>query len=187
MTGSVVPATRAIFADQKKLADRAIAQLSDEEIFARANDDANSIGVIMKHVGGNLRSRWSDFLTSDGEKPDRNRDGEFEVDGDTPAAIRAVWEEGWSVLDAALASLTDADLDRTITIRSEPHSAILALQRSLAHTAHHVGQIVLLAKTARGSAWKTLSIARGQSGAFTAGLQQKHEPPSASPSPLPSP
>ncbi|MEO5511715.1 MAG: DUF1572 family protein [Longimicrobiales bacterium] len=173
---TVMDAARKTFAEQKKLAERAIAQITDAQLFERQETDANSIGALMKHVGGNLSSRWRDFLDSDGEKSDRDRDGEFEPDTDTPASIRATWDAGWATLEATLASLTDADLGRTITIRTEPLSAGLALQRSLAHTAQHVGQIILLARIMKGAEWQTLSIARGESKAFNENLLKQHRP-----------
>jgi uncharacterized damage-inducible protein DinB len=173
-TDVVMEAARKTFAEQKKLAERSIAQLEDTQLFERQQADANSIGALMKHVGGNLRSRWRDFLTTDGEKPDRNRDEEFEPDSDTATTIRAVWDAGWTTLEDTLATLSDADMERTVTIRSEPLTVALALQRSLAHTAHHVGQIVLLARIMKGTEWQTLSIARGQSKAFTEKWAEKH-------------
>jgi hypothetical protein len=175
---TVVDTTRSIFAEQRKGAERALAQLDTDQIFARTDAEGNSIAALMKHVGGNLRSRWSDFLTSDGEKADRNRDGEFEPDGDDIETIRTVWAQGWMILEGTLATLSDDDLERTVTIRAEPHTVIAALQRSLAHTAQHVGQIILLAKAARGSEWQTLSIPRGQSQAFTDRLREASQNPS---------
>lgn len=155
---------------QRDLADRAVARLSDDELFATLDGEANSVAVIMKHVAGNLRSRWTDFLTTDGEKPDRDRDGEFEVrDADTPARLREAWTAGWDALIAALRALAPDDLARTVTIRGEPHTVALAIARSLAHTAHHVGQIVLLAKHWRAADWQSLSIPRGQSRSYVPG------------------
>lgn len=148
----------------KKLADKSIEQLSDEQLHVTLDPDANSVAVLMRHMAGNMRSRWTDFLTTDGEKPDRNRDGEFEDDaGENAASMRARWDAGWACLFATLDALTPADLARTVTIRGEPHTVAQAIQRQLTHYAYHVGQIVLLAKHAAGPAWTTLSIARGKS------------------------
>ncbi|MGH9314369.1 MAG: DUF1572 family protein [Vicinamibacterales bacterium] len=149
----------------KALAEKAIARLSDDELFETIDGESNSVAVIMRHVGGNLRSRWTEFLTSDGEKPDRWRDTEFE-----PAASRAdvteIWETGWHVLFDSLGALKPDDLLKTVHIRSEPHSVVKATNRSLQHTAYHAGQIVFLAKHLRSADWESLSIARGQSETF---------------------
>jgi Protein of unknown function (DUF1572) len=130
----------------KTLAERAIDQVSDEQLFATLDDEANSIGIIVKHMAGNMRSRWSDFLTTDGEKPNRNRDEEFMDPPATREALLNVWEDGWRLVFQALEPLSDADLGRTVTIRGEAHSVMQAINRQLAHYTHHVGQIVLLAK-----------------------------------------
>jgi len=148
------------FALQRTLAERAIAQLEDTQLFRVSGDGDNSIAVLMKHVGGNLRSRWTDPFTTDGEKPDRDRDSEFVVAGNDAAAVRAVWERGWSALDSALLALRPADLERTVVIRGESNTVVKALLRSLAHTAQHAGQIILLAKQWRGEDWQTLSMPR---------------------------
>jgi hypothetical protein len=142
---------------------------------------SNSIAIIVKHMAGNMRSRWKDFLTTDGEKPDRNRDTEFEAPPKTRAELIAMWEGGWKYLFDALAPLSESDLARTVTIRSEPHSVMQAINRQVAHYAHHVGQIVLLAKhfaTKAGKKWETLSVPRGQSKQFTAEVAagKKSEP-----------
>lgn len=151
----------------KTLADGAIAQLSDEQLFQSIDAEANSVAVIMRHISGNLRSRFTEFLTSDGEKPDRNRDGEFEMpDGTTRETVMAGWESGFRTLLNALAALTPADLLTQVTIRREPHTVLRALQRAVGHIALHVGQIVFLAKHLRGASWRTLSIPRGQSEQF---------------------
>src|SRR5688500_17071861 len=157
--------TSASFRTYRKQAELALAQVGDDAFTAAPDPESNSIAIIVKHVGGNLRSRWTDFLESDGEKPDRDRDREFEG-GDTRDALMALWEEGWSALFGTLEVLTPADLERTVAIRGEPHSVVKALQRSLAHTASHMGQIVYLAKHYAGSDWKTLSIPRGASARF---------------------
>ena len=150
----------------KKLADKAIAQLSDDQLHATIDPEANSVAVLMRHMAGNMRSRWVNFLTSDGEKPDRMRDGEFEDPGQPREELLAEWEHGWQCLFDALAPLTDADLQRTVVIRSEPHSVYKAISRQVAHYAGHAYQILLLAKHMCGPNWKTLSIPRGQSEEF---------------------
>jgi hypothetical protein len=149
----------------KGLADKAIARLSDEELDRAIDNESNSVAVVMRHVGGNLRSRWTDFLTSDGEKPDRHRDSEFEAPR-SRAEAAAIWDAGWKALFEALGALTPADLLKTVFIRGEAHSVVKAANRSLQHTAYHVGQIVLLAKHLRSADWQSLSIPRGQSETF---------------------
>jgi len=161
------------YKEQKSLADRAIAQLSDTALFATLDADANSVAVIMKHLAGNLRSRWTDFLGSDGEKPDRARDTEFEMSGDTRADLVARWENAWRIVVDSIGSLNDHDLARTVVIRGEPHSVVQAISRNMTHTAQHVGQIVFLAKHLAGASWKTLSIPRGASDEFTRRLRDQ--------------
>lgn len=150
----------------KKLADKAIEQLSDEQLHAKIDAEANSVAVIMRHMAGNMRSRWVDFLVSDGEKATRMRDQEFEDVAQTRAELAAEWEHGWQCVFDALAPLTDADLQRTVIIRGEPHSVYKAMSRQVAHYAGHAYQILFLAKHLLGPAWKTLSIPRGQSEEF---------------------
>jgi hypothetical protein len=150
----------------KKLADKAIEQLSDEQLWVKIDPEANSVAVIMRHMAGNMRSRWVDFLESDGEKPTRLRDQEFEDATQTRAELIAEWEHGWECLFGALTPLTDADLQRTVIIRGEPHSVYKAMSRQVAHYAGHAYQILFLAKHLLGPAWKTLSIPRGQSEEF---------------------
>jgi uncharacterized protein DUF1572 len=148
----------------KSQAEQAIAQIRDEQLFATLDPESNSIALIMKHIAGNMRSRWTDFLTSDGEKPDRNRDSEFETrPEDTRDKIFAGWEDGWSRLFRAVSSLSPEDLARTVKIRGEAHSVLEAVNRQLTHYAAHVGQIVLLAKHYAGADWQTLSIPKGKS------------------------
>jgi hypothetical protein len=149
----------------KNLAEGAIGQVADAAL-GDARDSDNSIAAIVWHLSGNLRSRFTDFLTSDGEKPWRDRESEFLARRVTRVELLAKWEEGWRVLFAALAGLTDADLDRTVTIRSQPLTVTEALHRSLAHTSYHVGQIVYVAKALRGADWQSLSIPRGQSARY---------------------
>ena len=161
------------FRNYKKLAERAIEQVSDEEFFAAIDEEANSIAVIVKHIAGNLRSRWSDFLTSDGEKPDRNRDTEFELLDDTRESLMKFWEDGWQTLFDAIEPLTPDDFSRTITIRGEPHTVVEAINRQLTHYSYHIGQIVLLAKHFRSSEWKTLSVPKNRSAEFNKYLADK--------------
>lgn len=150
----------------KKLADKAIAQLSDEELRATLDPESNSVAVIMRHMAGNMRSRWTDFLTSDGEKPDRHRDQEFEDPGQTRDELLAEWEDGWRRVFDALEPLTDHDLQRTVLIRTEPHTIYMAISRQVAHYAGHAYQILFLGKHLKGADWKSLSIPRGQSEEF---------------------
>jgi len=155
-----------LFRYYKNLAERAMAQVSDEQLLTVLDGEANSIAVIVKHMAGNMRSRWTDFLTSDGEKPDRNRDTEFEDAPATRAAMLALWEEGWQCLFKALGALSESDLQRTVTIRGEAHSVMQAINRQMAHYSYHCGQIVLLAKHFMHADWKSLSVPRKQSADF---------------------
>lgn len=155
-----------LFRYYKNLAERAMEQVSDEQLFTVLDDEMNSIAIIINHMTSNMRSRWTDFLTTDGEKPGRNRDREF---SDAPASRQALmdlWNNGWNCLFTALEPLSEPDLTRTITIRSEPHSVMQAMNRQVAHYSYHCGQIVFLAKHFRGREWKSLTIPRGQSTAF---------------------
>ena len=150
----------------KAQADKAMAQVDDVQLFSLIDADANSIALIVKHVAGNMRSRWTDFLTTDGEKPDRHRDTEFERDAeDTREALLARWEAGWELLFDTLASLQPADLGKTVMIRREPHTVVQAINRQTSHYSAHVGQIVLLAKHFAGPRWHTLSIPKKGQGA----------------------
>jgi Protein of unknown function (DUF1572) len=147
--------------------EKSIAQVDDSQFFAVLDPEANSIAIIMKHVAGNMRSRWTDFLTSDGEKPDRNRDGEFLVPKEeTRPEIMVAWEDGWKRTIAAISALAPGDLSRTVHVRGEAHTVLEAINRQVAHYAAHAGQIVLLAKHYAGSRWQTLSIPRGKSQVF---------------------
>lgn len=161
------------FRNYKKLAERAIEQVSDEEFFAQIDPHANSIAIIVKHIAGNLHSRWRDFLTTDGEKPDRNRDTEFELTGDTRESLMQLWESGWQTLFDNLEPLTEDDFARTVTIRGEPHTVIEAINRQLTHYASHVGQIVLLAKHFKSTTWQTLSVPKNRSAEFNKFLADK--------------
>jgi hypothetical protein len=152
----------------KRLGERAIGQVPDEALCETLDSESNSIAIIVKHMAGNMRSRWTDFLTSDGEKPDRNRDTEFEAPPTTRAGLMALWESGWKIVFDALTPLTDADLGRTVHIRTEPHSVVQAINRQIAHYSYHVGQIVFLAKHFAADHWTALTVPRGQSKEFTA-------------------
>ena len=154
------------FEANKRLADRAVEQLPDEKLHIALDANTNSIAVIMKHVAGNLISRWTDFLTTDGEKPSRNRDDEFVDTFKNRTELLNTWERGWSCLLNALRSLTAQDLEKTVTIRGEPHSVPLAIERSLGHTCYHIGQIVQLARFHAADRWNTLTIPRGGSEQF---------------------
>jgi len=163
------------FRSYKKLAERAMEQVSDEEFFKTIDAEANSIATIAKHIGGNLRSRWTDFLTSDGEKAGRNRDSEFVTDGDTRASVMQFWEDGFEILHASLRALTAADLRKIVQIRGEDFTVVKAINRAGMHTASHIGQIQLLAKHFRSSGWKTLSVPRNKSAEFNNWLKEKED------------
>ena len=170
-TTSYVKDSTDLFRYYKKLGERAMAQCPDEALSATLDAESNSIAILVKHMAGNMRSRWTDFLTSDGEKPDRNRDTEFEDAPKTRAELMALWERGWKYVFDALTPLTEADLVRKVTIRTEPHSVMQAINRQIAHYAHHVGQILYVAKhltVAKTGKWESLSVPRGKSGEFTA-------------------
>lgn len=154
------------FRNYKKMAERAIEQISDKEFFLLIDPEANSIALIVKHIAGNLRSRWTDFLTTDGEKDFRFRDMEFELIGDTRASLMEFWETGWQTLFENIEPLTGGAFSRTVTIRGEPHTVIEAINRQLTHYAYHVGQIVLLAKHFRSSGWNPLSVPKNRSADF---------------------
>jgi hypothetical protein len=157
------------FHQLKRLGDRALAQVRDEDLFATLDPESNSLAILIQHMAGNLKSRWTDFLTSDGEKPDRDRDSEFVVAGQTPrAALLDRWEEGWRCLFQALTALNEEDLSLTVLIRAEPHSVIKAINRQLTHYGYHVGQMVFLAKHFASDHWQTLSVARGKTREFNA-------------------
>ncbi len=168
-----ISSARKQFAYYKLLGEKTFAQLSDEELFWQHNADTNSVATIVKHLWGNMRSRWTDFLTSDGEKPWRDREAEFDNDVRAREAMLAKWEEGWACLFAALETLTDADLGRIIHIRNEGHTVLEAINRQLAHYPYHVGQIVHIGKMLRGEHWKSLSIPRGKSQDFNADMFSK--------------
>src|ERR1700722_2064777 len=155
----------------KHLGERAIAQAPDDALTISLDAESNSITIIVKHLYGNMRSRWTDFLNSDGEKPDRNRDTEFEAPAATRDQLIAQWEAGWKCLFDALAALTDADVGRKVLIRNEPHSVVQAINRQVAHYSYHVGQIVFLAKHFASAHWTTLTVPRGKSADATANIR----------------
>jgi uncharacterized damage-inducible protein DinB len=161
------------FRNYKKLAVRAIEQVTDDEFFARIDEESNSIAAMVKHVAGNLHSRWRDFLTTDGEKPDRDRDTEFEIIEDTREQLMDYWESGWQTLFDAIEPLNPADFEKIVTIRGEPHTVIETINRQLTHYSYHVGQIVFLAKHLKASDWKTLSVPRNHSAEFNKFLAEK--------------
>jgi hypothetical protein len=152
------------FRGHKRLGEAAMAQLKDEELFVTLDPESNSVAILVKHLAGNMRSRFTDFLTSDGEKPNRNRDQEFEMGpGTNRADMMRWWEEGWERVFSTIASLKPEDLMRTVSIRGEPHTVLQAINRQLSHYSAHVAQIIFLAKHLRSSEWRTLSIPRGKS------------------------
>ena len=158
----------------KKLADKALAQLTDDEFFVTLDQESNSVAVIMKHIAGNMFSRWTEFLNTDGEKPDRNRDMEFVIEPETiKAEVMDYWERGWQRTFETLESLKSEDLMRTVTIRGEAHTVVQALNRQLAHYPYHIGQIVFLAKHFRSSEWRSLSIPKNKSAEFNKYLEKK--------------
>jgi len=165
-----------VFGTYRAMAEKAMAQLqNDEEWFFTPGEESNSVAVIVKHMSGNLRSRFTDFYTSDGEKPDRNRDSEFITDQDTAQGLKESWDNNWRILEDLLQQMQDSDLERTVYIRGEAHTVFDALQRQVAHYAYHTGQIVYLAKMIRNTGWKTLSIPRGGSEAFSREMTEKHK------------
>jgi uncharacterized damage-inducible protein DinB len=160
----------------KRLADDAIAQLTDEQFFAQPDAESNSVAVIVKHMAGNFRSRFTDFLTSDGEKPDRHRDQEFVITGETTREeLLRWWDENWQLLFDTVNSLEPEEMERAVTIRGQPHSVLQALNRASSHTAYHVGQITFLAKHWKGAEWKSLSVPKGQSEQFNAKMFAKYK------------
>ena len=160
----------------KRLADDSIAQLSDQQFFAQPDPESNSVAIIVKHMAGNLRSRFTSFLTTDGEKPDRHRDEEFLASPDTTRdQLLQWWEQNWQLLFDTINSLHPGDLERTVTIRGQQHSVLQALNRAVSHCAYHTGQITFLAKHWKGAEWKSLSVPKGQSEQFNAKMLQKHQ------------
>ncbi len=181
MSNTGVPDIGALYLDEafrslrglKRMADGAMQQLSDEQFFAMPSAESNSVAVIVKHMAGNMRSRFTDFLTTDGEKPDRKRDQEFISDSDSRAELMRAWEDGFQLVLDTVNSLSPGDLTRTVTIRAEPHSVLQAINRQIGHTAQHVGQIIFLAKHWKGADWQTLSVPKGKSEEFNAKMLRK--------------
>jgi hypothetical protein len=165
------------FRGNKRLAEAAIAQLKDEELFVTIDAEANSVAILVKHLAGNMRSRFTDFLTSDGEKPNRFRDQEFELNAATTRAdVMRWWEEGWAQVFATIDALKPEDVIRTVTIRGEPHTVLQAINRQIAHYAGHIGQIIFLSKHLRSNEWKTLSIPRGKSEDYKTAPPKTYKP-----------
>ena len=162
-TTSYLEDVASLFRMYQRLSEKAMAQATDEQLLIQIDPEANSIALIVKHIAGNLRSRWTDFLTTDGEKPERDRDGEFIAPPATREELMKMWNEGWACVYSACQNLTDADLARTVTIRGEAHSVVQALNRSVTHCAYHCGQIVMLAKHFQGEQWKSISVPKGKS------------------------
>jgi hypothetical protein len=159
-TTSYLEDSLAMFRQYKTMGERAMEQVADDQLFAALDEEMNSIAIVVKHMSGNMRSRWTDFLTTDGEKPDRNRESEFEAPPASRAALMQVWEDGWRLVFQALEPLSDEDLGRTVTIRGEPHSVMQAIHRQVTHYACHCGQIIFLAKHFAHGHWSSLSIPR---------------------------
>jgi hypothetical protein len=173
LTTSYLRDSLSLFRYYKELTERAMEQVSDEQLVAVLDGEMNSIAIVVKHLVGNMRSRWMDFLVSDGEKPDRKRDTEIEEPPTTRAALIKLWEEGWNYVFTALEPLSDADMDRTVMIRGEPHSVMQAINRQIAHYAYHCGQIVFLAKHLQSRQWKALTVPRGKSEEFNQRVASK--------------
>jgi hypothetical protein len=174
LTTSYLRDSLSVFHYYKKLAERAMEQVSDEQLFVVLDGEMNSIAIIVKHLVGNMQSRWQDFLTSDGEKPDRKRDTEFEDPPANRAALTKLWDDGWDFVFTALEPLSDADIERTVTIRGEPHSVMQAINRQITHYSYHCGQIVFLAKHLQAAQWRSLSVPRGKSEDFNQRVVSKN-------------
>ena len=157
-TTSYLEDSLSVLRQYKTLGEGAMEQVSDEQLFQAIDEESNSIAIIVKHIVGNMHSRWTNFLTSDGEKPDRNRDGEFELPAKSRAELMDAWNRGWALVFRTIEPLTDTDLARTVTIRGEAHSVMQAINRQVAHYCSHIGQIQYLAKHFRGRDWRSLSI-----------------------------
>jgi Protein of unknown function (DUF1572). len=168
---SYIEDSTALFRFYKKMGESAMEQVSDEQLFTTLDEEMNSIAIVVKHMAGNMRSRWTDFLTSDGEKPDRNRDIEFVAPPATRAELMNIWNEGWDRVFHALEPLSGADMERKVTIRGELHSVMQAINRQIAHYAYHCGQIVFLAKHFKAGEWKSLSVPRNKSAEFNRRVQ----------------
>jgi len=166
--------TLAHYLEYRSLSERAAAQVADDDFFTPYGRSPHGVGVLLKHVGGNLRSRWRDFLTADGEKADRNREEEFRAEGETRESCTAKWDEGWRIALSELRALTPDDLERTVTVRGEPLPVVRAILRNLTHVAYHCGQIVQLARHLTGDPWQSLSIPPGKSDEFNAKMRDEH-------------
>ncbi|MCC6257799.1 MAG: DUF1572 family protein [Chitinophagaceae bacterium] len=173
MKSSYLDLAIAQFKEIKELAEKTFAQLKEDDFFWKQNEESNSIAAIIHHMSGNMLSRWTDFLTSDGEKPWRNRDQEFEDETTTRDALLKIWEEGWACLFKALHELKSSDLESMVKIRNQPLTVVSAINRQLTHYAYHVGQIVYVGKLLKGSAWKSLSIPKRQSAQYNENLMKK--------------
>ncbi len=172
-TTSYLEDSLALLRYSKTMAERAMAQVPEAQLTATLDEEMNSIAQVVKHLAGNMRSRWTDFLTSDGEKPDRQRDSEFVDAPCSREAVMQLWEEGWRCVFSALEPLSDADLGRVVTIRGEAHSVMQAINRQTAHYSYHIGQIVMLAKHFQGVQWQTLTIPRNKSADFNRRVRNK--------------
>lgn len=162
------------FRKYKQLAEQAMEQVSDEEFFVQIDEESNSIALIVKHIAGNQHSRWTDFLTTDGEKPDRHRDTEFELIGDTRESLMDFWENGWQILFNMLDTLNEDDFSRSVTIRGEPHTVVEAINRQLTHYSYHIGQIVFLAKHLKAAEWNNLSVERNRTAEFNQRMKERN-------------
>ena len=167
-TDSYLKDSVSLFQYYKRLGENALAQCPDNGLFATLDEENNSIAVVVKHMAGNMLSRWTDFLSSDGEKPSRNRDAEFEEPPKTRAEVLDLWDAGWKCMFTALEGLNDASMTQTVKIRGEEHSVMQAINRQVAHYSYHVGQIVMLAKHFAGANWKSLTIPKKKSAEFNA-------------------
>jgi hypothetical protein len=177
LAGHYLDEARRQMRGHKRMGEGAMSQLSDAHFFATLDPESNSVAILVKHLAGNMRSRFTDFLTSDGEKPDRFRDTEFEIGtATTRADMMELWEQGWHFVFTSIESLKPEDLMRTVTIRGEPHTVLQAINRQIAHYSAHVGQIVFLAKHLRSSDWKTLTIPRGRSEEFKKVVPKPYKP-----------
>ena len=165
-TTSYVAEALAVLRQYKGLAERAMSQVADDQLTIALDEEMNSIALIVKHMAGNMRSRWTNFLISDGEKPDRNRDSEFVEPPKSRAALMKMWDEGWTLVFGAIEPLSEADLSRSVAIRGEPHSVMQAINRQIAHYSYHCGQIVFLAKHLAADKWQALTIPRNKSADF---------------------
>jgi hypothetical protein len=173
MNTEYLKSARKIFSDYKRMAEKTMEQLSEKQLYWAPDKESNSIAIIAKHLWGNMRSRWTNFLTEDGEKPWRNRDTEFEMDWKGRDTLMQKWEEGWQIMFNTIDSLKETDLDKTVLTRDEQNTVLEAINRQIAHYASHIGQIVYLGKMMKQEDWHTLSIARGKSKEFNEKMMKK--------------